>query len=337
LDLDVTFSKSVENTFEAPLLSIFTDNSTYQLGVTGVNRIEYTELDFGDGKKVKGLEPGFTYNKTYKRSGEFFGTYNVFTVHETSGGPDYRQSLEFEFTVNVTPFFEKWLKDHLTSSIFNSRGFLDLANAWGTQMDRLYNETQTLIESIDIEMIDNDFVRSFAATYGDFPEIYEKLGFWAFVDAEESRFDFLKEYNFFDRLESGNLTATEKQEFLNYIQTTRERLALKGTPVSMERAIAMFGLLAYVNELWTDSFDPKAFQPIKDEVFGGDKLVNNTGIRHRAISTPTSDNINQPIINSRTNSYLEIDTYGRSDMSFYTSNSEVRSINGVKYVVFTKS
>jgi len=337
LDLDIKLSKSVDNDTVAPLSIFVSDLSTYSIGVSGDNKIEYTYIDYGDGNAKKGLEPGFTTTKVYKRSGSYFGTFSVYTVHSTDNGPDYRQTKTIDISVEVTPFFAKWLKDHLSSELFSSKGFDDLATAWGVQMDRLYNEAQILIDSIDVEQIDEKFIRSFAATYGDFVDIYEKIGFKAFVKDKDKRYDYLDSYNFFDRLESGNMTKAEKKEFLNYIQSSRKRLQLKGTPVSMETAIAQFGLISIVKELWTDSFKIKANIPLTDEIFSKDEIINNTGISYRTISTPSSDNINSPIINSSKNSHIEINTINKSESQFFTSTSMIKVINGEEYVVFQKN
>jgi hypothetical protein len=339
IDLDVQFSKSVDGTIDAPLQIVFDDKSVYsiEVGGEGIDQIQFTELDFGDGNSIKSTDLDFVFTKLYQRSGVYNGVYRINTIHYRDGGPPYKQIKEFEFTVTVDPFFTKWWKDHFPTNIYNSEGFKDLASAWGVQMDRLYNETQVLLDSIDIEQIDNKFLAHYAATYGDFPEVYERVGFSGFAENIGERFNQFVTYNFFDRLEGGNLLPQEKQEFINYIQSSKNRLRTKGTPVSIERAIAQFFLDAKVVELWTDSFEVKAFVPITDEVFGGDSISNNTGIRVRALSTPTSDNENNTYLNSNQNSYIEINTVNRNDIQYYTSTSQTEIIDGVEYVVFDKT
>jgi hypothetical protein len=339
IDLDVQFSKSVDGTTDAPLQIVFDDKSTYsiEVGGDGIDQIQFTELDFGDGNTIKSTDLDFVSTKLYERSGVYNGTYTINTIHYRDGGPAYTQTKDFEFTVTVDPFFTKWWNDHFPTNIYNSDAFKDLASAWGIQMDRLYNETQVLLDSVDVEQIDNKFLSHYAATYGDFAEIYEKVGFSGFANNIGDRFNQFVSYNFFDRLESGNLLPQEKQEFINYIQSSKIRLRQKGTPVSIERAVAQFFLDARVVELWTDSFETKAFVPIKDEVFGGNEIRNNTGIRVRALSTPTSDNENNTYLNSNTNSYIEINTVNRNDVQYYTKTAQTEIIDGIEYVVFDKT
>lgn len=259
ITLSVTMGNSEDQTRDAPLYAYFTDNSTYSLAVSasGPNRIEYVEVDFDDGEILRKQELNFSYQKLYKRSQQtsYNGTFTVHTAHTRSGGVDYRQTLSTTFSITIEAFFAKWIKQHFVGSLYNSDGFIDLCNAWGLQMDRLYNEVQTLVDSIDVEQIDDKFVVGYAKTYGDFPQVYEKVGFTSFTDnITGDRFKYLEDYNFFDRLQSGNLLNVEKQEFIDYIQSSRNRLQTKGTPESIERAIAQFSLQAYVQELWTNDF-----------------------------------------------------------------------------------
>lgn len=339
MDLDITFSKSVDNLTNAPLQIVFTDNSTYNIPVAneGDDRIEYTEIDFGDGEIIRNTEINQTFTKLYKKSGLYNGKYRVFTKHERSGGPDYTQIKEFDFDVKVDPFFSKWFVDHFQQNIYNSDGFKDLADSWGIQMDRLYNETQSLIDSIDVEKIDDSFIQHYAETYGDFSDIYEKIGFSGFVKDMSDRFNQFVDYNFFDRLKEGSLFVKEKQEFINYIQSSKERLRLKGTPVSIERAIANFFLDAKVVELWTDSFVPSTEEKFTDEVFGGVNDKNNTGLKLRVHSTPIADNQDNIVINSKANSYIEVNTFNRNEIQFYTESSKTVIKDGVEYVVFDKT
>jgi len=341
MSLSVTMGNSSDQKREAPLYGYFMDNSTYNIAVSsaGANRIEYIEVDFDDGEILRKQELNFTYQKLYKRSSQltFTGTFTVHSAHTRSGGSDYRQTLSTTFTMDVSPFFAKWIKQHFQSSLYNSDGFYDLCNAWGLQMDRLYNEVQNLVDSIDVEKIDNKFISSYSATYGDFPEIYKKVGFTSFTDTiSGDRFKYLEDYNFFDRVLSGNLLNNEKQEFINYIQHTRERLQSKGTPQSIERAIAQFALNAYVKELWTDNFSTIKGITITDEVFGGDAIVPHTGIRHQSVSTPLSDNLTKTIINSENNSYLEIDTAHLNNLQYFTEYTERIVVNSTQYAIFDK-
>lgn len=339
IQLNIETSKDPEGESYAPLNSFVRDESVYQLTTdeTEPDRIEYIEIDFNDGDVRRSNELGFEYFKTYKRSGTYTGKYTVFTVHELDDGPDYRQSISTTFIVEVQPFFEKWLIEHMNPSIYNSDGFKDLAKGWGLQMDRLYNETQILVDSIDVETIADAFMVPTGNTYGDFQFILEKIGFMGFVEDREGKYDFLQDYNFYDRLRQGDLLPEEKQIFINYIQSTRERLKLKGTPISIERAIAPFGIIADVQELWTNTFEPARENAIVDETFGGDKLIPNTGLNYTNISTPLSYNNETIIVNSVKNSYLEINTSNGSDIFYITDETEVRYVNGKKYFVFDKS
>lgn len=341
ISLSVSMGNSSDQKREAPMYGYFSDNSTYNLDVatSGANRIEYVEVNFGDGEILRKQELNFSYQKLYKRSSQttFNGTFTVYTAHTRSGGDDYRQTLSTTFSIDIEAFFAKWIKQHFQSSLYNSDGFYDLCNAWGLQMDRLYNEIQILMDSIDVEKIDNKFISGYAATYGDFPEIYKKVGFTTFTKTiSGDRFSYLEDYNFFDRILSGNLLNIEKQEFINYIQTTRTRLQSKGTPQSIEQAIAQFALSAYVKELWTNSFDSIKGTIIRDEVFGGDAIVPHTGIRHQSVSTPLSDNLTKTIINSENNSYLEIDTAHLNNLQYFTSDTEKIVVNNIQYAIFDR-
>ena len=336
INLDLNFSNSIDNTTDAPLRSYVTDESTYNLELTGSDRIEFVQLDYGDNTSKKFQELNFKFAKIFKRSGTYNGTYYVHTAHDTDTGPTYRQVVSLDFTVEVSPFFTSWLKDHLNGELFNSKGFDDLAQAWGVQMDRLYNETQILLDSIDLERVDNKFLRGFAETYGDFPEIYEKVGFVNFSEGDSDRFKYLADYNFFDRIKTGDLSDTEKKEFINYIQQRRRDLQTKGTPESIERTISRFALTATIVELFADSYDPKEKVPLTDNVFGGDDIRNNTGIRGRALSTPLSDNIHTTMINSKENSYIEINTYDQNKIQYNTTDKPTKVINGTTYVEFDR-
>jgi hypothetical protein len=334
--LNLSLSKGNENNSYAPLKVYFTDSSVYSLTTdsSAANRIDYIELVCGDGEVIKSTDLNFTREKVYQRSGTFNGSYSVYTSHTTSGGPDYTQTILSEFSITVDPFFTWWFREHFPKNIYNSNQFNDLAQAWGLQMDRLYNETQILVDSIDTEKINSKFMRSLAATYGDFPDIYEKVGFSGFVDSLDDKFKYFVDYNIFDKIAKNELGIKEKQEFIEYIRSAKDRLTQKGTPISIERAVAQFLLTAKVIELWTDSFTPAEFGPIKDEVFTGNAEENNTGLKYTCVSTPSSDNMSQVIVNSSKNSYIEINTINRNSISYYTDSNETEKRNGVEYVVF---
>ena len=336
ITININFSQSVDNTIDAPLNTLVTDESEYDIGLEGDNRIEYVEINYGDRTSLKTQQLNIETTKVYKRSGEYYGNFTVYTIHDTITGPSYRQSITKEFYVTVSPFFTKWLKDHLNPQFFNSVGFNDLATAWGVQMDRVYNEAQILIESIDIEKIDNKFLAAFAETYGDFPEIYKKVGFVAFSEGKDDRFQYLEDYNFFDRIKAGDLSNNEKKEFINYMQRRRIDLQKKGTVESIERTIARFALTASIVELWVESYKPRDNVPIIDRVFGGEEIVNNTGIRYRTLSTPLSNNIDNTIINSKQNSYIEINTYDKNSIQYYTKTNQTKVIDNKTYIVFTR-
>jgi hypothetical protein len=111
----------------------------------------------------------------------------------------------------------------------------------------------------------------------------------------------------------------------------------KGTPVSLERAVAHFGLVVSVKELWTDDLSGQKNKKLLDEVFNNNKHMNETGMRYNSISTPSSDNINGVVVNSDRNSYIQVNTTKLSESQYYTDESEIRIIDGIEYVVFSKT
>lgn len=334
LDVQVN-SANFDGDINAPLMVTVVDKSAYSIDFnTDPDSIESVEIDFGDGEKTILFEVGFDFVKIYRRSGTYQGKYIVNTKHITTDSRVYRNTKEFEFTIIVEPFFSKWLRDNVNSKFYNSNQWYDLTEAWGTQTDRLYNEIQGLMESLDIENIDDKFLLSLAQTYGDFIDIYTKVGFTAFVDGRKNAFSYLKDYNIFERIQSGTMTDVEKQEFVNYIRTSRKRLQLKGTPASIERAISQFNMDATVEELWTDSFEPKIGHVIKDNIFAGDKYSPISGITHTGVSSPIADNSDQVVINADNTPYIEINTAEVSNIGYYTPNSELRIIDGIEYIVF---
>jgi hypothetical protein len=338
ITMNVQYGENIDNSTTAPLNVFFRDLSTYSIttDTSASDRIEYFLLTYGDGNSKKFTTLNFETQKLYERSGTFNGSFAVYTAHTRAGGEDYRQSLSTEFSITINPFFSKWFQDHFPGNLYNSTGFNDLALAWGMQMDRLYNETQVLIDSIDIEKIDDRFLQHVAATYGDFPEIYEKVGFAGFVDGLDDKFKYFLEYNIFDKIVKGQLKDKEKQEFVEYIKSAKERLRLKGTPISIEKAVAQFLLTAKVAELWTVSFTPQDYLVIRDEVFSGESENPQSGLNYTAVSAPFSDNINQIIVNSSKNSYIEINTINLNTISYYTDTTETTISGGVEYVVFPR-
>lgn len=333
LKLDRTSNFTADR--EAPLRLNFIDSSDYgglDYDPSKQDRLEFANIEFGDDDRIKFVETGFDFFKVYERSGTFLGTFDVNTLHTISGGPTYRQKISLSFSEDVKAFFTRWFIENHTSAIYNSQGFKDVAEAWGKQMDRLYNESKVFIDSIDPDKIDDIFLESFFRTYGDFIEIAEKIGFTSFVEDKEDIFTQFKDYNTFDRIELKQLTPLEKQEFVNYITSSRERLRLKGTPKSIEDAIAHFPLLGVFVDLYRRAKESEN-KNLLDEVFVGDRIKFKSGISYTNVSTPLSDNANQSIANSITNSYIEINTAEVSKISFYTGESETRSINGKEYVV----
>jgi hypothetical protein len=334
LDLNIDISSNGDNEYTAPLRSLITDNSIYNL--TGDNAIEYTIIDFGDGDIRKSVDINFKFYKLFKRSGKYDITYTVYTKHKLFDGSFYRQNKIFNTSITINPFFGRFFKQQFVGSLYNSDGFNDLASAWGTQMDRLYNDTQRLLESIDIENIDDKFLSSLASTYGDFYEIYSKIGFSSFTRERDDVFGYLKDYNFFNRIHQGDLLDEEKQEFIFYIKHCINNLRIKGTSESIEKAISNFGLIAKVHELWVTTFKPRTNEPILDEVFNND-LQTNTGISYKQISSPSSDNNNCIIVNNKFNSYIEINSATTSKTVYVTEDTEVTFINGVPYLAIEKT
>lgn len=336
LNLAVQYGSNFTEEREAPLKLLIEDTSTYgELTFeSSPHRLEYVIINFADGSIYKSTSTGFSFDKTYYNSGDYSAVYEVHTLHELSGGPTYRQQLDYSFSITVNPFFTRWIKEHLqTGTIFRTDGFLDLASAWGLQMDRLYNEAKDLHANLNVENLDNRFLSSFFKTYGDYEEIGQKVGFNSFTAESDDKFSFLKDYNFFDRIQNDEVTTLEKQEFINYVQSTRERLRLKGTPAALENMIKLFNLLAWVVELWETDFDQPA--PLIDEVFSGSDVIPRTGLAYKNASTPSSDNMNQVVINDKNTSYIEIDTIQQKKVGYYTNDNEVRLINGTEYVVFS--
>jgi hypothetical protein len=335
MTLDVQINTaSEEGDINAPLNVLVQDLSTYSIDFESTpDAIEIVEIDFGDGDIRSFFEVGFSFNKIYNRSGTYKGKYTVKTTH-IDGSRTYRNEKTFNFTIKIDPFFSKWLRENVNSKFYNSKGWYDLSEAWGTQTDRLYNEMQGLIESLDVENIDDRFILSLAKTYGDFISIYERVGFTAFIDGKEDPFKYIKDYRFFERLEDGLMTQQEKKEFIQYIRTSRQRLQLKGTPASIERAIEQFHLDATVEELWVETFQNNAGKSIKDEVFAGDAFILNTGLSYNGVSSPIADNVDQVIANAPSTPYLEINTAEINVINYYTPQSEKRIIDGIEYVAF---
>jgi hypothetical protein len=334
IDFDISFSESVDNTIDAPLRGYFNDESNYGYDFeNGIHRIEYIILDFGDGDVRKSYNINQFMDKTYKRSGEYNLTLEINTIHELEE-ITYRQKLSHTIKVTVDPFFGTFTKNLFNKTLFNSEGFNDMMNAWGAQMDRLYNEIQVLLESMDVEALDKKFIRSYAATYGDFEYIYRKIGFTSLSNVLESedRFSYFKDYDIFERIETGDLTDQEKREFINYIQHTRERLVTKGTPVSIERIIANFALKAKVKELWTTYTGNDEESKIKiDEIFDGNKTINNTGITFKNVSMPYVDNEDNLIVDSKENSFIKINTIDNITVSYINDDTEKFEKNGETY------
>jgi hypothetical protein len=331
---DMKFTKSFDNEITAPLKGYLIDNNTYDYSFEGDDRIEYVEIDFGDGEKVRSYQIGDDLIHTFKRSGQYVIKFIINTVHEL---PEitYRQSITHRTTVDIEPFFFKMFASLFESSIYNSDGFRDLCFAWGSQMDRLYNETQTFMDSIDSNNIDNKFLPSLAATFGDFPEIYEKIGFREFSTEleDDKRFDLFSSYNFFDRIKTGDLTSEEKQQFVRYIQETKDRLAGKGTPASLEQIVSFFALEATVKELWTRFENQEVKAGIYlDEVFDGGKTENDTKLTFRRVSMPQTDNEDNFISDRTDTSYIEINTFDNVYNTYYTPDSNMVNKEGKQFL-----
>jgi hypothetical protein len=334
IKLDTSFSKSFDNNINAPMRGVLVDNSTYTYTLEGDNRIEYVEIDFGDGEKTRMYDINFEKTHIYKRSGVHDLKYTVQTIHEL---PEitYRQTISNTIQVEVDPFFYKFFTSLMDSGIYNGPGFEDLCKSWGIQMDRLYGETQTFIDSIDSNNIDDKFITSFATTYGDFPEIYEKIGFKENSKKydNDKRFDTFASYSFFDRVGSGDLTSEEKQQFVRYIQETKDRLGGKGTPATLEKVISFFALTANIKELWTRfEYQDQERRIYLDEVFDGGETENHTKITSNRISMPGTDNEDNLISNRRDTSYIEINTFDNVKNEYFTDSSEVVTKNGKKYL-----
>ena len=337
-------SDDIDSSFFLPLDEAF----------EGDNRIDYTELYFGDGQVVRGKNIDFSYNKTYYKSGKYEIVYNIYTrqyiniteedentleagliLDPEEGRLYYTNKIEHIEKFEVGAFFTKWLRDHVTASLYNKEGFRDLTVGVGKQLDRLYNQGQSIIESIDVETINDKFIAHYFETYGDFKEIAQKVGFLAFTKTREDIYNFFEDYNFFDRVDRGTVTDEEKAEFLNYIRTTQERLQTKGTPASIERELAQFGIIAQVVELWTDNMDRISSDILlTDEVFSGKFEPYESGLTYEASSTPVSDNASSLINNSKTNSYIEINSRNVLQRTYFTKDTPISQIACQKYAVF---
>jgi hypothetical protein len=100
----------------------------------------------------------------------------------------------------------------------DSQGLKDIADSWGLQMDRVYKDAQQIIESIDIDKVNDRFVSHYFDTYGDSEAISKKIGFRSYSQNLDARFDFFNDYNFFERLTDGKITKSEKAEFVEYLK-----------------------------------------------------------------------------------------------------------------------
>lgn len=320
----------------------------------GDDRIDYTEVFFGDGQVIKGKNVGFNYQKNYKESGLFQIKYVIHTKHYVSlteettetinaglikdiedGRLYYTNTIEHIRDIEVKAFFTKWLREHVTKSLFNGQGWNDLTTATGKQLDRVYNQAKSIIDSIDVETISDNFIRNYFETYGDFEDIAVKVGFKSYTNGQDSIFDSFEGYNFFDRLERGKVSSSEKAEFLNYIRKSQERLKTKGTPASIERELQQFDIVAEVVELWTDNMDRVSNETtLIDEVFSGKKASFQTGLTYEASSTPISDNTSSLIVNSKDTPYIEINSNKQSNTVYYTKDNAIKQYGCQKYVEF---
>jgi hypothetical protein len=330
ISLNLSLNYNHANTY-APLNIYFIDESTYTLPLSGNHSIEYVYINFGDGQKKKYNDPGFDINKVYREYGTYNGYLEYHTVHNESCGT-YRQIVKNTFTVTVLPFFTKWLKTNLNSNLYKGKSFNDLILAWGKQLDRLYKDFYDLYDNVDVETITNKFMEYFFRTYGDFNELAEKIGFKSFVEGSDDPFDSFGTYNFFDRLKDGKITNTEKQEFVDYVKTTVERLQRKGTSGAIEDAIKRYKLLGWFVELWTDTFDLKQKLPIKDEVFVNNGIKRFTGLEYTTVSSPLSPDNNKFIFNSNNTPYIEINTVENSDIHYFTKDTTISQINDRDYL-----
>ena len=322
---------------------------------SGDHRIDYTEFQFGDGQIIRGKNVGFTYQKNYEKSGLYQLKFSIFTRHYVSlteetndtklsglikdiedGRLYYTNSIVHIEDLEVKAFFTKWLRDHSAKSLYNTKGFQDISTAVGKQLDRVYNQGKSIIDSIDVETIDDKFIKSYFETYGDFEKVASKIGFTAFSNDKDNIYDFLQDYNFFDRAANGKITKEEKSEFLNYVKTTQKRLQTKGTPYSIERELSNFGIDSSVIELWTDDMDKVSRDDVlTDEVFSG-KIGNyNTGLTFDASSTPSSNNTTSLVINSDKNSYIEIDSFNNRNNYYYTKDTPITQMGCQKYARFS--
>ena len=353
---DMTKNLPVED--YVPLLENGNPDPAFFLDINDIftsdHRIDYTELYFGDGQVIRGKNIGFEYQKNYEKSGKYQIKYVVLTRHYVSiieettdtieaglikdiedGRLYYTNKLEYIENFEVKAFFTKWLKDHSVKSLYNSIGFNDLTTAVGKQLDRVYNQGKSVIDSIDVETIDDNFIKNYFNTYGDFEEIAVKIGFSGFTKNKSNIYDMLEGYNFFDRVKSGKVTVEEKAEFLNYIRSAQDRLQTKGTPSSIERELDRFGLESSVVELWTDDMDKLSKDDVLiDEVFSGKNVIYNTGLTFEASSTPMSDNTSSLITNSNKNSYIEINSYNEKKNFYFTKDTPITQIGCTKYAKF---
>jgi hypothetical protein len=324
----------------------------------GDNYISMTEINFGDDITQKGIAVNFEFPHLYRDGKDYNVSYTVTTRHYLAGfafsySSDldtaslgllydnetiryyYEQTTSKEVVFSVKPFFYKWFMLHMKSKYYTeNKAVKDLATAWGFQMDRLYKDAKDISESIDVDKMNEKFILHYFNTYGDVTEIAQKVGFVSNTVESTDRFDYFKDYNFFDRLERGETTKAEKQEFIEYVKTSRARLQKKGTPKSIELAFKQLGLLGLVVELWTDNLTPKPYSPIVDEVFTGGVASLNTGLDYKIISTPSSTNSDVTIATSEVSPVLEVNTINYHLSEYYLDDNEIVSRGGKKYVVF---
>jgi hypothetical protein len=321
---------------------------------TSDHRIDYTEIYFGDGQIIRGNNIGFEYQKNYEKSGKYQIKYVIYTRHyvdlniettdtklaglikdELDGRLYYTNTLEHIEEFEVKAFFTKWLRQHTPKTLYGTDGFNDISTALGKQLDRLYNQGKSIIDSIDVETIDDKFIKNYFETYGDFEEIAKKVGFSGFTKDKDDIYNFFEGYNFFDRVSNGKATDIEKAEFLNYIRSTQERLQTKGTPSSIERELNQFGIQSEVVELWTDNMDKVVKDDILlDEVFSGKDNPYSTGLTYEASSTPISDNTASLITNSTHTPYIEINSFNEKKNFYFTKDTTIQQKGCTKYAKF---
>lgn len=344
------------NTHGAPSFGTLTTNDpSYYIPEShmykGTNKIVGTRIDFGDGNFNKGFACNFSIPYTYKTGGDYNITYTVTTRHyiteitgydmtsiglsydQTRSKYYYEQNTSKSEPINIKPFFYKWFLTHLPGKYYaDKQAIKDIALSWGIQMDGLYGTTKSILESIDANSINDKFIQHYFNTYGDDDTIAKKIGLVALTENEDDRYNFFSNYNFFDRLERGVITAQERKEFLNYARTTQERLSRKGTPKSLEVAINQIGLVGLVVELWTDTFAPSTTSSLRDEVFAGNSISLNSGLDFKISSTPSSTNTEAIIATNSKSPYLEVNTINKSSFEYYLNDKEIVKIKGKKYV-----